>query len=353
MKLISCRVFTEVIPLRQPFKISYHTTEAATLHFVEWQTDTGHHGWGSCTAATRVTGESDDSCAETLQTMTGLQGEDVRHLPRILRNIAAAYPHNPAARAAVDMALHDLLARQLGVPLVKMLGQCHRNLPTSVTLGLRDLEETLTEAQERIAQGFSILKVKLGQTLAEDLERLHRLREVLPPETLLRVDPNQAYSLASLRELLAKSAELRLEFIEQPMSVAHTEDLRQLPSSQRERLILDESLHHPSDALRYGFPDPLCGGFNIKLMKSGGLRPAQQIANLAEQTGRSLMWGCNDESRLSLSAALHQALACPATRYLDLDGDLDLQRDPAKGGYRLENGVLYLTSQAGLGVSVE
>jgi len=352
MKLTSFRVFQEEIPLTQPFTISYHTTESTTLHFVEWQTDTGHHGWGSASPGQRVTGETDEACNAALQAMSALQGEDVRHLPRLLHYLETEFPKAPAARAALDMALHDLLARRLDIPLTDMLGRCHNSLPTSITLGLRSIEETLAEAKEKVGKGFSVIKVKLGQDLEFDLELLQRLRAELPQEILLRVDPNQGYDLQALQALLAKFDELRLEFVEQPMPVSETEQLRSLPLEQRQQLVLDESLQSPQDALRYGFQDPLCGGFNIKLMKCGGLGPARQIANLAQQTERTLMWGCNDESRLSLAAALHQALACPNTRYLDLDGDLDLVRDPAQGGYAIEKGAMIPLDQPGLGITV-
>ncbi|MEC8284322.1 MAG: dipeptide epimerase, partial [SAR324 cluster bacterium] len=91
MKLTSLRVFQEEIPLTQPFTISYHTTESTILHFVEWQTDTGHHGWGSASPGQRVTGETDVACNAALQAMSALQGEDVRHLPRLLRYLETEF----------------------------------------------------------------------------------------------------------------------------------------------------------------------------------------------------------------------------------------------------------------------
>ncbi|MEO7973203.1 MAG: enolase C-terminal domain-like protein, partial [Thermoanaerobaculia bacterium] len=92
------------------------------------------------------------------------------------------------------------------------------------------------------------------------------------------------------------------------------------------------------------------GIFNLKLMKCGGISPAQRIAHLAEAAGIELMWGCNDESRISIAAALHVALASPATRYLDLDGSFDLARDLATGGFLLEEGLLRPASGPGLGI---
>src|SRR5499425_3765751 len=97
-------------------------------------------------------------------------------------------------------------------------------------------------------------------------------------------------------------------------------------------------------------PEPACGIYNIKLMKGGGIRPALRIAAIAETAGIELMWGCMDESRISIAAALHAAFASPATRYLDLDGSLDLARDVADGGFVLENGVMRTTGAPGLGV---
>ncbi len=351
MKLTGVRVWQETIRLTQPFSISYNTSDEVTLHFLELQAEGNVLGYGSASPGEQVTGETDASCAAALEQLQGLQGEDVRHLPRLLRTLQEQLTANPAALAAADMALHDLLARRLEVPLTQLLGQAQTALPTSNTLGLRTLEETLKEAAEKRAQGFSVLKVKLGKSLEEDLERLAKLREHLPADTKLRVDPNQGYGLAELRQLLAQRETLRLEFVEQPLKVSATEDLRELTPEERKHLALDESLKSEADALRYGYPEPYCGIFNIKLMKCGGLEPARRIAHLASVSGIELMWGCNDESRTSLAAALHQALACPNTRYLDLDGDLDLTRDPAQGGYHLRDGVMHPSEQPGLGIT--
>ncbi len=350
MKITASHAFQETIPLRLPFTIADSTKDTATLHFLKVQTDGGLTGLGSASPSKRVTGESHDSCASALKSLEFLVGEDIRHLPRLLHQVTDCLPENPAARAATDMALHDLLAQQLEVPLAEMLGRRHSALPTSITLGIRKLSDTLAEAQDNHARGFGVFKIKLGKCLDEDLEKLHRLREVLPKEAVIRVDPNQGYSLADLQGLLGHFEKLRLEFVEQPLAVSATDDLLQLPAAQREWIALDEALQSELDALRFGFPQRYCGIYNIKIMKSGGLAPARRIAQLAELGGTALMWGCNDESRVSLAASLHQALACPNTRYLDLDGDFDLNHDPAQGGYEIRDGIMHLAEAPGLGV---
>ena len=120
----------------------------------------------------------------------------------------------------------------------------------------------------------------------------------------------------------------------------------------RRKIALDESLLTSSDAIRLAAPPAACGIFNIKLMKCGGVYEALRIATIAECAGIELMWGCMDESRISIAAALHAALACPATRYLDLDGSFDLARDVAEGGFHLRDGLLSISDAPGLGLTL-
>src|SRR4029453_2091100 len=102
-------------------------------------------------------------------------------LPALLTELGRRLPHTPAARAAVDIALHDLWARALGAPLGELLGRFHEALPTSITIGIKPTDEALAEADEYLARGFRVLKVKIGKSLEEDLERLSRLRERVGP----------------------------------------------------------------------------------------------------------------------------------------------------------------------------
>jgi L-alanine-DL-glutamate epimerase-like enolase superfamily enzyme len=126
--------------------------------------------------------------------------------------------------------------------------------------------------------------------------------------------------------------------------------MRCLPESVRKSTAADESLLNARDAIEcLQSPRPF-GIFNIKLMKCGGIAAGLQIAEIAHLAGMDLMWGCMDESRIGIAAALHAALASPATRYLDLDGSLDLARDLVKGGFKLVNGELTVTGKPGLGV---
>ncbi len=355
MKITKVEHWTEHLELTRPYTIAYETIEAVDNHFVRIDTQEGLVGIGAASPGPEVTGESIDDCRIALQMHLEplLLGRDVRHLNALVRKLQDAIPAAPAARAAVDMALYDLMAGHLKVPLAELLGRVHRSLPTSITIGIESIKESLEEAKEYLGRGFRILKVKLGKSIEEDLERLHRLRENVGQQTAIRVDINQGYSVEEFKQFIEKTHSLDLEFIEQPLKAPDIDGMQQLPEAVRAITAADESLIDIHDALRFACPPRPFGIYNIKLMKCGGIFPAVQIANIADCAGIDLMWGCNDESIVAISAALHAALASPATRYLDLDGSLDLARDLVQGGFVLEGGELSVTDKPGLGVALK
>ena len=353
MRVAAVTSRVEDFGLTRPYTIAFETTESVRNVVVRIETDDGLAGWGAASPAPHVTGETLDACAAALapENVLWLVGRDVRGLPAICRELDRRAPGVPAARAALDMALHDLLAQHLGVPLVEMLGRAHRELPTSITIGIKGVGETLAEAEEYVGRGFRILKVKTGLSLEEDVERLRRLREKYPAAAVrIRADANQGYTVEQTLQFFRETERLGLEFLEQPVPAASVETLRGLPEPVRARLAADESLLCPRDALRLALPPRAVGIFNIKLMKCGGVFPAVRIATVAELAGIDLMWGCMDESVISIAAALHAALSCAATRYLDLDGSLDLARDVAAGGFVIAEGMMRTTDAPGLGV---
>jgi len=344
----------EAVPLLHPYEISSMRIDAVDLFFVRISTDEGVEGIGSASPAEDVTGESPEACrtALSVKQLGWLGGQDPRDLDGLSHELQRSHRATPAARAAVDMALHDLAARSEGVPLVDLLGRCHEALPTSVTIGISSVEETLAEAEDYLGGGFRCLKVKTGRAFDEDVERLTRLRESVGAEVLIRIDANQGYTVEEARRLGDLAGDLDLELIEQPLPATSDSELRTLPPSARWIIAADESLHSEENARDLAEEPLACGIFNIKLMKCGGIGPALAIAEVANSANIDLMWGCNDESVVSIAAALHAAYACPNTRYLDLDGSFDLARDPAKNGFVVEEGCLRLLDKPGLGVDL-
>jgi L-alanine-DL-glutamate epimerase-like enolase superfamily enzyme len=354
MKITQATYWTERLALTRPYTIAYDHIDSVANLFVQLKADDGTIGLGVASPAEDVTGEGMQKCrqalADNLEDL--LPGTDIRHLKTRLRGMEIAMPGAPAARAAIDMALHDLWAKDLGLPLVDLLGRVHRSLPTSITIGIGSIEESLEDAAEYLGRGFRILKVKIGRSVEEDVERLCRIRQKTGRDIIIRVDANQGYSLAQFKNFLNQTASLELELIEQPLAARDLAGMRRLPEAVRKKVAADESLLDARDLLACLGPPRPFGICNIKLMKCGGIAPAMQIAELAHLAGIDLMWGCMDESIVGIAAALHAALASPATRYLDLDGHLDLARDLVTGGIVMQNGELGLTDNPGLGVEL-
>ena len=353
MKIESVHSEVHTLALARPYTIAFRRIEAIELVVTRLYAEDGTVGLGAASPEAHVTGETNEVCQASLQSeqLGWLIGTDVRALPSVCRRLRAQMPQTPAARAALDIAAHDLVSKSIRMPLVEMLGRAHDRLATSVTIGILGVDDTLREAREHADNGFRILKIKLGHSVDEDIERLRMVSHELDRDMLIRVDPNQGYDTEQLEQFVDHTADLKLEFIEQPMKADAIEAVRALPDTLRRKIALDESLLDSSDALRLAAPPAACGIFNIKLMKCGGVHEALRIATIAECAAIELMWGCMDESAISIAAALHAALASPATRYLDLDGSFDLARDVVTGGFVLEDGMLSTNDEPGLGVT--
>ncbi|HKJ99052.1 MAG TPA: dipeptide epimerase [Desulfotignum sp.] len=352
MKIKKIHIWKENLELTRPYAIAYERIEAVENVFVLIEADNGFTGIGAASPSPEVTGETISHCQERLEQKLEpvLTGADLRRFNFLLRQLGNALVSAPAALAAADIALHDLAAKALGLPLVTLLGQVHEGLPTSVTIGILPLEKTLDEAEEFVGNGFNILKIKTGIDLDEDIERMVKLRETLDSRVMLRVDANQGYSPAQYQKFYNQTRNLNLEFVEQPLKASDISGMCSLSKEIRDWTAGDETILDPASAVScLGNPRPF-GIFNIKLMKCGGIAPAMEIATMAGHAGIDLMWGCNDESIISITAALHAALASPTTKYLDLDGSLDLARDVVDGGFLLRDGWLFPNEQPGLGV---
>ncbi|MCY4223752.1 MAG: dipeptide epimerase [Bacteroidetes bacterium] len=344
--------WTERLPLTRPYLIATRQVSTVDLHFVRLESRCGVLGFG-CAAPTSVTSEDPDDCFAMLGSvgLDILKGQNPHRLRFLTHQLRAQCSDYPSALAALDMALYDLVARSYGISVAMMLGRPMNALPTSITIGILPLDKTLDEAREYLERGFKCLKVKLGLNYEEDIDRLRALRSLCPDHIDIRVDANQGYSIDQTRNLAIESAQLRLELIEQPLKRGDEGDMDHLSKEIRQLMAADESLHGPSDALQLAVGEQF-GIWNIKLMKCGGITGALAIADTAQMVGVDLMWGCMDESVISISAALHTGYSCPTTKYIDLDGSFDLSKDVVRDGFRLSDGFLHLLDEPGLGVIV-
>jgi len=352
MKIKKINVWNTDLGNTKPYTIAFKTIDEVRNVFVEIVIDNGTSGIGSGNPSEYVTGENLNQTIEALQekNLEFLIGRDIHELNQLLFEVLHQFPKTPAARAALDIALHDVFTKYLNVPLVKYLGQKIKTLPTSNTIGIKNVEETLKEAIEYQKNGFKVLKVKLGKNLEEDIERLVKLREHFGQSMIIRIDANQGYSVEQTIAFYKRTLSLDIELIEQPLPAKSVKEMKNLPEEIKVKIAADESLLSPGDALNLIKPPSASGIFNIKLMKCGGISQGIKIADIALQEGVDLFWGCNDESIVSITAALHAAFSCSNTKYIDLDGSLDLAKDEVTGGFILKDGMMSCSDKPGLGL---
>jgi len=258
----------------------------------------------------------------------------------------SSLPAGPSpARAAIDMALHDVLCQRLGIPLFVLLGVDPALMPvSSYALPIPEHPEELDAMLDEVAD-FPFLKLKIGcgdERWDEEIVRQTRRRF----SGTLCVDVNARWSIDIAVGMLGRLADLDLAFVEQPIPSDDIDDwhlLRRLTRSSTIPLIADESVQGHADVVALaGAAD----GINIKLAKCGGLQAARELVILARSLDMTVMIGCMIESSVAMTAAAHLG---PLADYLDLDGPMHLAADPFMG-LAFQKGVITLPSSPGLGV---
>lgn len=354
MKIVAVRSYLKRMALTKPYTIAYNTYSDVSLAFFEVELENGIIGYGSGSPAEDVVGETTAQTVANLKTefVQKFVGKDIRKFQQIIFETYEHFPHLPGTQAAIDIALHDAFCKFLGISVANFYGQKIKALPTSVTIGIKNIQETLQEAKDYKSLGFKILKVKTGLDVDEDIEKVLKLKESFGTHFKIRVDANQGYNLTDLKKFIRATKNAQLELIEQPLVVGAEKELVSLSWDERKLLAADETLKDPRAALKFASNEKPFGIYNIKLMKCGGLFGALGISNIAKNADIDLFWGCNDESIISITAALHVAYACPNTRYIDLDGSLDLAEDLVKGGFEIVDGIMNINEAPGFGFSL-
>jgi L-alanine-DL-glutamate epimerase-like enolase superfamily enzyme len=334
----------EIVALqtKHPFIIARGGSSEYRVVRVTVTDDEGMTGWGEA-APSKHYGETADSVVSVLPVLASvLENADGWSLEALEHGMAKAIRFNASARAAVSAALHDLVAKRLGVPLYRMWGlDPAASPPTSFTISIAPDEATLRE-RVREAAGFPVLKLKLGSSWDERIVRVVREME---PGKVLRVDANAAWTPKHALRMIPLLQELGVEFVEQPLPAHEIEGLRFVRERSALPIIADESCLVSTDI------PALAGavdGINIKLAKCGGLREALRMVATARAHDLSVMCGCMVESSLGITAAAHLA---PLLDYADLDGAELVTNDPYVGA-TIDGGVVQLPSGPGLGVEL-
>jgi L-alanine-DL-glutamate epimerase-like enolase superfamily enzyme len=313
------------LTLRHPFTIARGTSSIDPVMIVEIEHG-GIVGLGEAAPSGRY-GESIETVERFLSTLDLSRWGDPFLLEDILAAVDAHAPGQPAAKAAVDLALHDWVGKKLGVPLYRLWGLDPAKAPvTSFTIGI-DTPDMIKKKVEE-AEPYPLLKIKLGSD--HDREIMKAIRSVT--KKTVRVDANEGWQAGE-----------GVEFVEQPMPASDLAGIAWVRERSPLPLIADENCVRVKDipGLRGVFD-----GINIKLMKCTGLREALAMIRTAKACGMKVMMGCMIETSIAISAGAHLS---PLLDYADLDGNILTTNDPFRGAL-VREGRLVLPDGPGLGV---
>ena len=333
MPSMTVSVSTLELPLVHPFKIARGEETVARTALVRVRAG-DLEGIGEAAPVERY-GESVESVAAYFAAHA-LASHNPYRLEALLHDGIPA-----AARGGLDLALHDLIGKDLGKPLYELLGLDPSLTPvTSFTIGIADPATTLRKVAE--VGDHPILKVKLGSgTPSEQIETIALIRERY--RGTIRIDANEGWDVESAVQILRELERFEIEFCEQPVPAGHPEQLRAVRERVAIPIVTDEDSLVASDLPRlYGCVD----GVNVKLAKTGGIRGALAMIHTARALGLKVMLGCMVESAIAATAAAHLS---PLVDWADIDGPFLTASDPF-AGVTYDLGKLILPSAPGLGV---
>jgi len=339
-------------PLHSPFVTALRRTSTMETLVVEIIDENGVRGFGEAPQVWQVTGESIAGAQACIggPLAAVVKGRDPHDLVTLLGDVRRTVAGNTGAKAGVDVAVHDLLARQLGVPLVRLLGGTSSRVPTDVTLPVGSVDDLVDAATARVADGFDVLKVKVGTDPDGDVHRVTAIREATGPLVRIRLDANQGWTerhaVRTIKTL--EDADADVELVEQPV-VAHDLDaLARVTARVDTPILADESVYGLTDLIEV-MKRHAADMVNVKLAKCGGLAVARTLLDLAAAAGMGTIVGSMMESPIGVGAAASLAAAYGTSATSDLDAAWWLAT-PAQGGVRYEGSTLVLPDAPGLGI---
>lgn len=337
-------ITTNIISLKSqyPFRIARRkeprTEVKSVVILIEHD---GVVGMGEAQPSPYYYGETVERIQEVTAQASSILGNDPFLLEDILAELNHTFPESPAALAGIDIALHDLIGKLLGIPLYKFFGLNPEKTPrTSFTLGIDTIPATLERLEA--AKQYPILKIKVG--LPGDLETIQAIRE--HTDAIIRVDANCGWNVDEAIERINALEAYNIELVEQPIPAKNYAGLQKIREHTNIPIMADE------DAITSADLPALIGcvdAINIKLMKCRGLREARRMIETAHILGMKVMLGCMGESSLSLTAAAHLS---PLLDYADLDSNLQIVNDPFDG-LKVRDGKIILPDQPGIGVTTK
>jgi L-alanine-DL-glutamate epimerase-like enolase superfamily enzyme len=351
-------IFPTRLPLHEPFVISYGTFPDVPTVLVRLETADGHVGWGEATPDPNVTGETFWGTAETISRdlAPALLGQDARNRESAIQRLDHRVEGCPAAKAALDIALHDLVGRASGLPVWALLGgRSKPALQISRVVSMKTPAEMAADAVAHVKAGFATVKLKVGDSIRpkDDVARIAAVREAIGPEIGIKVDVNQGWNTAGIAIAAIRGCQASEPvYIEQPIAAWDLEGLAEVRRQTGARIMVDEGCHGSREMQRI-VALRAADLVNIKLMKCGGLWNAVKLNAIAETAGIVAQVGTMVESSIASAAGLHLATALANVQTVEMGGPLMLAADIGDVGMWYDRDRIAVPDLPGLGIVVD
>ena len=351
-------IFPIRLPLHEPFAVAYVTQEEIPTVLVRITTTDGAVGWGEATPDPNVTGETYHSTVAVLEhdLAPAVLGLDARDREGIVRAMDARVAAVPAAKAAIDIAVHDLVAKAAGLPLWALLGgRSKEHLTISRVVSIKAPDEMAADALRHVADGFETVKLKVGdaRNWRLDVARVAAVREAIGPEIGIKIDVNQGWgtpgvAIPAIRAILASAP----DYVEQPVDQHDIAALAEVRRATGATIMADECVHGVREMARV-VELRAADLVNIKLMKTGGLLNAMRVNAIAEAAGIGGQIGTMVESSIASAAGLHFAMAHANVRTVEMGGPLMISADIGNLRSCYDRNRITLPDAPGLGVELD
>jgi L-alanine-DL-glutamate epimerase-like enolase superfamily enzyme len=343
------------LPMAKPVKMAGETVARADNVLVRVESDAGVVGWGEAASAPTMTGETVASMMAAVSHMTpGLVKRAADDFAGASAAMNALMQANNGAKAAIEIALHDLVGRATGRPVHALLGEKKRSrIPVLAVIG-GEAGDDAREAQQRRASGYAIYKVKVGVGSPEaDAGRTQAVCRALARDCLVSADANQGWQVEEAIRYVRAIADCGLGFFEQPVAAHDLTGMARVAAASRVPIAADEGIHSRDDIERH-HERKAAAGVSLKAIKLGGLRALLEASRLCERLGMSVNLSCKTgESSVASAAALHVAAVVP-----ELDWGLTvtspgLAEDIVDAPLGIVSGHIDVLDRPGLGVEVD
>ncbi len=337
MKIASITLTQEKIALKTPFVTALREVRDVEFIRVKIMCDDGRFTYGEAPATKAVTGETLQSITDDIESIKELL---LAQEPAAALELLHKTSIGSSAKAALDMALVFLLAKQQNKPLEAFFGiQDTRPMKTDITISLGNSEVMLSDAKRALREDKDILKVKLGSDIAHAITLTQLLSRKLPHAKLL-IDANQAWNLEQSLQYLRETQECKIELIEQPVAAADLESLKKITLASSVPILADEAVFTLADVKKV-LQNSCADMINIKLMKCGGVSKAIEILEYARKANVQCMLGSMLEGPYSINAAIYLAFAYrDVVQYIDLDSPLLYKELPQELDFAYEANVI-------------